>query len=126
MMIMKTDQTYSHAAMGRNLQHLRLSAGLTQQDVAHYVGVSYQQIQKYEKGKNCPNAELIYRLGCLYDVPCLAFFRGMNPLGDSRLSQTVAGSDDLTQKIILRIARIGDGRTKRKISRMISVLTEEE
>lgn len=122
---METGRVYSHTAMGCNLRHLRLSAGLTLQDVARHIGVSYQQIQKYEKGRNCPNAELIYRLGCLYDVPCTAFFRDMSPLADRNASLNVAGNDGLTQRIMLRICRIGDHNTKRKISRIISVLAEE-
>lgn len=121
----KSDRIYSHAAMGRNLRHLRLSAGLTLQDVARHVGITYQQVQKYEKGRNCPNAEYIYGLGCLYDVPCAAFFRGMNPLADNNVPLDVAGNDSLTQRIMLRISRIGDHNIKRKISRIISVLAEE-
>jgi transcriptional regulator with XRE-family HTH domain len=38
--------------MGERLRQLRLMRGLTQDSLAEMVGVSYQQIQKYESGTN--------------------------------------------------------------------------
>ncbi len=37
--------------VGRRIRHLRLQRGLSQSDLAELVSVSYQQIQKYEKGQ---------------------------------------------------------------------------
>ena len=39
-------------AIGRALREERKSCRLRQQDIADLLGVSYQQIQKYESGKN--------------------------------------------------------------------------
>ena len=36
--------------VGPRLRHLRKAAGLTQEALANALGVSYQQVQKYEKG----------------------------------------------------------------------------
>ncbi|MEZ5918595.1 MAG: helix-turn-helix transcriptional regulator [Alphaproteobacteria bacterium] len=43
-----TDET---TIMGRNIRNLRTRAGYSQQDIAKALGVSFQQIQKYEAGK---------------------------------------------------------------------------
>ncbi|MBS0241980.1 MAG: helix-turn-helix transcriptional regulator [Proteobacteria bacterium] len=39
-------------AIGRRIRSLRLRRGLTQEDLAHRLGVSCQQLQKYEGGEN--------------------------------------------------------------------------
>jgi transcriptional regulator with XRE-family HTH domain len=38
--------------VGKKLRKLRLEAGLTLQDLAQQIGVSHQQLQKYETGSN--------------------------------------------------------------------------
>jgi transcriptional regulator with XRE-family HTH domain len=39
-------------AIGQRLRAYRLAVGMSQSDVGNHVGVSFQQIQKYEKGVN--------------------------------------------------------------------------
>ncbi|NPB05901.1 MAG: helix-turn-helix transcriptional regulator [Aquificae bacterium] len=38
--------------IGEKIRRLRLTKGLSQKELANYVGVTYQQIQNYEKGKS--------------------------------------------------------------------------
>lgn len=45
--------------MGQNLRRLRLDAGLTLQEVAARIGLSHQQLQKYEMGANRLSAGLL-------------------------------------------------------------------
>lgn len=70
-----TDET---AIIGRNIRNLRTRAGYSQQDIAKALGVSFQQIQKYEAGKNRFPAETLYRLKKFYGVPYPYFFEGMD------------------------------------------------
>ena len=42
----------SDKAMGELIRQLRKSAGMSQMKLADRIGVSYQQVQKYEKGVN--------------------------------------------------------------------------
>lgn len=42
--------------LGERIRERRLALGLTQSDVARALGVSFQQVQKFEKGKNRVNA----------------------------------------------------------------------
>ena len=50
-------------AAGRRIRTLRLVLGLSQADLGSRVGVSYQQIQKYESGKNRLSVEMLSKLG---------------------------------------------------------------
>jgi transcriptional regulator with XRE-family HTH domain len=85
-------------AIGRNLRRMRVRAGLTQQGLAGHLGVTFQQVQKYENGKNRLPLESLYRLANLFKAPVDSFFRGIGlpkPEEDDphllRLYQTMAG-----------------------------------
>ncbi len=60
--------------VAKNLQFYRNRANLTQAQVADLLGVTYQQIQKYEKGKNRIAAEVLYIMSRLYGVCMQQFF----------------------------------------------------
>ena len=47
------------------LRGLRLNAGMTKSKVAQYIGVTFQQIQKYEKGTNALSITKF-----VIDLPC--------------------------------------------------------
>lgn len=47
-----TDDIDIEKRIGAHVRRRRLDAGLTQEDLGRKVGVSYQQIQKYETGMN--------------------------------------------------------------------------
>jgi transcriptional regulator with XRE-family HTH domain len=49
---MKPVNNLNHKKIGSNLRRLRKQSKLTQSNVADVIGVSYQQIQKFEKGIN--------------------------------------------------------------------------
>jgi transcriptional regulator with XRE-family HTH domain len=49
---MKNAKNLQNNKIGKNLKRLRKQSKLTQSNVADVLGVSYQQIQKFEKGIN--------------------------------------------------------------------------
>ena len=51
---MSRHQPFSEADqyIGERIREARIAAGLSQEDLAHMLGISYQQIQKYERGHN--------------------------------------------------------------------------
>ena len=61
--------------VGMNLKQFRQLSGLSQQLVAEPLGVSSQQVQKYEAGKNRISAGRLYLLAQLLDVPLAAFYQ---------------------------------------------------
>jgi transcriptional regulator with XRE-family HTH domain len=65
-------------AVGRNVRIWRMAKGLTQAQLADRVGVTFQQLQKYEIGGNrIPTGRLVKLAGIL-DVPISALFEGTN------------------------------------------------
>ena len=60
--------------LGRKLRMRRLSLGLTQTKVAQAINVTFQQIQKYEKGTNGVSSNRLMQLSEFLKVPIIYFF----------------------------------------------------
>tara|TARA_B100001179_G_C18219202_1_gene244985 strand:- start:54 stop:410 length:357 start_codon:yes stop_codon:yes gene_type:complete len=60
--------------LGSKLRIRRLSLGLTQTKVAKAINVTFQQIQKYEKGTNGVSSMRLYQLASYLKVPIVYFF----------------------------------------------------
>ena len=62
------------AAVGARIRNLRLRNKLSQTDVGDQVGVTFQQIQKYENGRNRVSASRLSQLAKLFAVPITTFY----------------------------------------------------
>lgn len=65
------------AHVGRKIREARVLRGMSQSDVARGLGMSFQQVQKYETGANRISASRLYELSTLLDVPIQNFFEGV-------------------------------------------------
>ena len=62
--------------VGARVRALRRLRDLSQQELAPHLGVSFQQIQKYETATNRISASMLHRIAVLFDVPVGALFEG--------------------------------------------------
>lgn len=62
--------------VGRNIRDIRLSRELTLADLAEGMGVSHQQLQKYETGANRLSAGTLCHAARILDVEILRLFEG--------------------------------------------------
>ena len=60
--------------LGKKLRMQRLSLGLTQTKVANAINVTFQQIQKYEKGTNGVSSNRLMQLSNFLKVPITYFY----------------------------------------------------
>ncbi len=70
----------SHPAdrhVGRQVALMRLQARMTQTKLATGLGISVQQLQKYEKAKNRVSASTLFDIGRFLDVPVSRFYQGL-------------------------------------------------
>jgi len=65
------------AFVGAQLKLLRKAAGFSQTDLAKQVGVTFQQIQKYERGTNRIGASRLWQLCKVFEVGPGRFFDGV-------------------------------------------------
>ena len=62
--------------IGQRLKMRRLALGLSQSKLGSYLGITFQQIQKYEKGTNRISAKTLYNLAILLGVDFSYFVEG--------------------------------------------------
>jgi len=70
--------------VGARVRERRLSLGLTLTDLGDSVGLTFQQIQKYERGANRISASRLWGLSNLFDVPIEWFFEGLGELSQGQ------------------------------------------
>jgi transcriptional regulator with XRE-family HTH domain len=69
--------------VGRNIRICRMQKGLTQTELADELGVTFQQVQKYEKGTNRIGSGRLMRIATFLGVPVTALFKGGDDLADT-------------------------------------------
>jgi transcriptional regulator with XRE-family HTH domain len=75
--------------IGERIRLRRTELGLTQDQLAAALGVSYQQIQKYENGANRISAARLWQIGRRLEVPVGWFFDEPGESGDESESRIV-------------------------------------
>ncbi len=63
--------------VGARVRERRISLGMSQTDLGEYLRLTFQQIQKYEKGKNRISASKLWALSHFFEVPVEWFFEGL-------------------------------------------------
>jgi transcriptional regulator with XRE-family HTH domain len=67
--------------VGRRVRAFRLQKGLSQEKLADQLGVTFQQVQKYEKGTNRVAAGRLQRIAEILEVPITEFFTQQRSIG---------------------------------------------
>ena len=89
--------------LGSKLRMRRLSLGLTQTKVAQAINVTFQQIQKYEKGTNGISSLRIMQLANFLKVPIVFFFEDF-PMYETGSSENVADkTEDLNYSYLAKL-----------------------
>lgn len=63
--------------VGRQITAIRIHSDFSQQRLAEKIGITYQQLQKYESGRNRVSASMLYEIGTALGVPAGRFFEGL-------------------------------------------------
>lgn len=70
----KPAATEADVEIGSKLKKLRTIKGISQINLADQLDLTFQQVQKYERGANRISAVNIHKLSKILDVPMTAFF----------------------------------------------------
>ena len=109
------------AAVGQNIRVQRLAKKMSQTRLAGQIGVSFQQLQKYELGTNRVGASRQVRIATALDVPVMTLLDGIatNRKADAPLpSRLLASAHPL--RLVQAFATIED----RGVRRALLALTE--
>ena len=84
--------------LGKKLRMRRLSLGLTQTKVAEAINVTFQQIQKYEKGTNGVSSSRLMQLSDFLKVPITYFYEDYKDYKPT--DETTNDGDDLNYSFL--------------------------
>jgi transcriptional regulator with XRE-family HTH domain len=105
-----------HVAM--RIRQRRIALGMTQKHLAETIGITSQQVHKYELGANRISVGALHRIALALDVEAAFFFDGLDravrPPDQSRIWPTLAHdfvgiSEPRHQRALLRLARVMAG-----------------
>ncbi len=117
--------------VGRRIRARRLECWLSQQELAQGLGVSFQQVQKYEKGSNRVSAGRLLAICNLLQVPITFFYDSAAPtqsgearLKPSRLFDLLDNRDTL--ELAVAFDRLSDRNVRRELVRLVERLAATE
>lgn len=126
-------------SIGSRLRQQRLSMGLSQPALAKTLGVTFQQIQKYERGSNRIVASRLFRLSQVLKVPVQYFFQDLEgtkpapPAGGEESPDPASPErvlDPVTRRDTLRLVRdynkIGDAGIRRQICALVKSIGDRD
>ena len=111
-----------NAHLGRKLRMRRLSLGLTQTKVANAINVTFQQIQKYEKGTNGVSSSRLIQLSNFLKVPITYFFEDYGDY-DTSSQQNSSETTDLNYSFLMKTFSRLDEQQKMKIIQVLKNTT---
>jgi len=83
--------------VGRRVRMRRVLIGLSQEKLGEQLGLTFQQVQKYEKGSNRISASRLYQIAHILSVPVSFFFDDLPEIdGDAIVSGFSEGGSDAT------------------------------
>ena len=110
--------------VGESIRAHRLIAGMSQTDLANKLGVSFQQVQKYEKGVNRVGAGRLPQIAEIFNVPISALFNDHAETSTGRGRASAAPVKLITDPNVLKLLTAYADITDRAIRRCIAELVE--
>ena len=104
--------------LGNKLKLRRLALGLTQTKVAKAINVTFQQIQKYEKGTNGVSSNRLMQLSQFLKVPIIYFFEDFKEFKDLSADDNL--NEDLNYSFLSRTFSSLSKSQKEKILQILS------
>ena len=112
--------------VGRNIRIYRLQKRLTQTDLADQLGLTFQQVQKYEKGTNRVGSGRLLKIATFLNVPVAALFTGSDEMADTD-KQLIF--DQLARphanRLLQAFARIDDDGLRRSVVQLVEEIAQQ-
>jgi transcriptional regulator with XRE-family HTH domain len=109
------------AIVGENIRVLRLARKMSQGALAQKLDLSFQQLQKYEKGANRISAGRLWKIAQIFGVPIAALYEGTH----GRLGTEPSALSLITNRDAVRLVQ-GFDRIKNKQLRKAIVMMVEQ
>lgn len=118
--------------VGRKLRERRTLMGMSQENLASRVGITFQQVQKYERGANRMSASRLFEFAQILGVPVGHFFEGygQGSTGDGFAEPPAAFEyEDVSGREALELMkayhRITEPKAKKAINDLIRAIADD-
>ena len=121
--------------VGSRVRMRRIMLGMSQEKLGEALGLTFQQIQKYEKGTNRVGASRLQNISTILNVPVSFFFEdapGEHTTGAGGMAEASSSNyvvDFLSSSEGLQLNRafvkISDGKVRRKVVELVKALAAE-
>lgn len=123
--------------VGRRIRMRRVWMEMAQATLGEAIGVTFQQVQKYEKGTNRVGASRLQQIADVLEVPVSYFFEDM-PGGATNGAGVAGGpsalhpelmqfvSSDQGLALIRGFCRINDEKVRARVVSLVKALAEQE
>jgi transcriptional regulator with XRE-family HTH domain len=115
--------TKTDKRVGNNIRARRLEMGMTQEQLGKKLGVTFQQVQKYEIGTNRIGSGRLFQIAELLKAPLASFYGGEEkPTKLRTASPFDLLSDPLTMQMAQEFSKIRDRKTSRAVLAIVESL----
>lgn len=117
--------------VGERLRMYRIKAAMTQEVLGKHIGVTFQQIQKYEKGTNRIGASRLQQISQILDIPVSSLFEDLpgprpNSVADNSMNEFVELlGTGLGQRLVHGFMKIPDRNVRKHLTRLIESISEK-
>ena len=108
--------------VGEQIRKRRTMLGLTQDQLAQALGISYQQVQKYETGTNRVSAGRLFDIARVLDSGVSSFFEGIEPDREAQDDAADRGNR-ATIELVRNFQAITDPQVRKAISSLVKSLS---
>ena len=122
------------AHVGHRVRLRRMLVGMSQERLGELLGLTFQQVQKYEKGVNRIGAGRLFELAGILGVPVSYFYEDLAP-GTAGMAPSANGEPPPVMEFVssgeglqlsLAFMKIKDQKIRRKILELVRSLAEDE
>ena len=121
--------------VGSRVRMRRMMLGMSQEKLGDALGLTFQQVQKYEKGTNRIGASRLQQISLILQVPVSFFFEGAPAPPDrpdgfgeapspSYVTEFLATNDGLT--LVKAFTRIGNAKLRRRVVDLVEEMAASE
>src|SRR5436309_11208822 len=107
--------------VGARVRERRIMLGLTQQQLADLIGVTYQQAHKYERGINRVSAGRLYEIAQVLSVPVGYFFDGLQ----DQNTRAISPRERMCLELARNFAQIPNERHQEALSQLARALAAD-
>lgn len=114
--------------VGQNIKLHRLAKSMSQEDLAHRLGLTFQQLQKYERGINRVGGGRLFRIASILGIEIGNFFEGAErpdhgPVESFSPVSLIA--DPQSFRLVQAFSRISDPDMRRTLASLVEKIADD-